>query len=314
MPGNLAAAAKPFLLRSGQAHLVSSPNCLLSPPEFVLFSFVDATNSRRDRMRSQRFDYLTNTLGTRLSRRSALVAGAGLTLASSQQRFATAQDATPAASPLAEGGEKPEMLFVQTFERGSLAPKDGEEGIFVLTLHGANGRTIGFSDRPERIVGSVPTQTFLDGLGFSPVDPPNAALVFEPSPGETDIVVLELLDPQYDEDAGTLTYEVRILDTFAGTGLTFQEEPRAPNPAGEEFTDASLFIDDCSDLGGCYPLGSLNAVGPIPGGPYGQCWSWGGSGCQPDNSPCNNPDVAHLEQMCDDAYPDDCDGDCQLGV
>jgi hypothetical protein len=60
------------------------------------------------------------------------------------------------------------MLFVQTFASGSLLPKEGEEGTFILTLNGGYGRTIGFSDRPERIVGSVPTQQFLDGLGFTP--------------------------------------------------------------------------------------------------------------------------------------------------
>jgi hypothetical protein len=209
------------------------------------------------------------------------------------------------------------MLFVQTFASGSLLPKEGEEGTFILTLNGGYGRTIGFSDRPERIVGSVPTQQFLDGLGFTPQNPPNAALVFEPSPDETDVVVLELLNAQYDEANQTLTYDVRILDAFESeTGLSFQEEPRQPNSDGEEFGPAQLFIDDCPNLDGCY-LTSITKVGPFPA-PYenglGQCWSWGGSGCQPDNSPCNGPDIAHLEQMCDDAYPDDCDGDCQLGV
>jgi hypothetical protein len=268
-------------------------------------------------MQSQRFDYLIKTLGTPVSRRSALGAGAGLgglALVGRQPRYATAQGATPAASPMTEGG-KTTFLFVQTFESGSLIPKEGEAGVFVLTLQGEHGRTIGFSDRPERIVGSTPTQSFLDGLGFSPIDPPNAALVIEPTPGETDIVVLELLNPQYDEAAQTLTYEVRILDAFdAEGGLNFQEEPRAPDPAGEEFSAAQLFIDDCSDLGGCYPVGDFTAVGPIPGGPYGQCWSWGGSGCQPDNSPCNGPSLAALEQMCDQTYPDDCQQDCQVGA
>ena len=37
--------------------------------------------------------------------------------------------------------------------------------------------TIYFSDRPERIFGDLPTQEFLDTLGFTPDFPPNAALI-----------------------------------------------------------------------------------------------------------------------------------------
>jgi hypothetical protein len=259
-------------------------------------------------MLPQRFDHLSTSIAKRFSRRSALRTGAGLSglALAGAIKMATAQEATPTVE-----GEKTEMLFVQTFESGSLQPKEGEEGTFILTLNGGSGRTIGFSDRPERIVGSVPMQVFLDGLGFSPADPPNAALVIEPSPGETDIIVLELLNPQYDEANQSLTYDVLVLDTFDSPGgLTFQEEPRQPNPEGEEFTAAELFIDDCPSLDGCY-VTSITKVGPFPA-PYenglGQCWSWGGSGCQPDNSPCNGPSYQALVNLCGLTYPNMCGG------
>ena len=41
---------------------------------------------------------------------------------------------------------------------------------------GVAPQTIAFSDRPERIVVQAPMQQFLDGLGFSVENPPNAAI------------------------------------------------------------------------------------------------------------------------------------------
>jgi hypothetical protein len=263
-------------------------------------------------MQSRRFDRWTIAFGTRLSRRTALTASAGLSglaLGTITSREAVAQDATPVASPVA-GGAQATVLFVQSFAGGSLMPNQDEEGTFVLTLHGEHGRTIGFSDRPERIVGSVPTQAFLDGLGFSPTNPPNAALVIEPAPGETDVIVLELLNPRYDEGNQTLTYDVRILGAFDGSGLSFQEEPRQPDPAGEAFGPAELFIDECPTLYYCYRLNEAGGIGigsapigPLPDGPVGQCWSWT-TFCRPNNHPCNGPTPAELTQRCTDAYAD----------
>jgi hypothetical protein len=262
-------------------------------------------------MDPQCFDRLTQAFGTRLSRRTALTASAGfggLALAGTTVALATAQEATPVASPVADG-EKTVFLFVQSFDGGSLMPKPGEEGTFVLSLNGEHGHTIAFSDRPERIVASVPTQSFLDGLGFTPDNPPNAALVIEPAPGETDIIVLELLNPQYDEATQTLTYEVRILEAFAAeSGLSFQEEPRLPDPAGEAFGPAELFIDDCADLKYCRLSREEDPVGPIPGYPngIGTCFGWDGSGCQPSNPNCNGPSTTTLEGLCDQQYGDAC--------
>jgi hypothetical protein len=253
-------------------------------------------------MDPQRFDRLTRTLGTRLSRRTALSTGVGLGSLALAGTEAAAQEATPVAA-----GEQTETLFVQTFEHGALQPKEGEAGTFVLTLQGDYGRAIAFSDRPERLVASVPTEQFLEGLGFSPTNPPNAALVFEPSPGETDIIVLELLNPQYDAANQMLTYDVRILDAFdTEGGLSFQEEPRQPDPAGEAFGLAQLFIDSCSDLTQCVLLGE--SMGPIPGEPIGQCWTYS-TGCQPNNPPCTGQPLDYYVQLCTNTY-DLCESNC----
>lgn len=81
-------------------------------------------------------------------------------------------------------------MFVRSFVGGALAPKAGEEGVYELTLRRGLGSTISFSDRPERVVGTVPTGTFLGGLGFTPGNPPNAALVADTGGGNEEILVV----------------------------------------------------------------------------------------------------------------------------
>ncbi|MEZ4504276.1 MAG: hypothetical protein R2848_00145 [Thermomicrobiales bacterium] len=60
----------------------------------------------------------------------------------------------------------------------------------------------------------VSTEAFLgagnpnDGMGFTPVDPPNAALVLD----DGAVLVIELIDPAYDAAAGVVTYQVQVLD------------------------------------------------------------------------------------------------------
>lgn len=140
-------------------------------------------------MDSKRFDTLTKSFAARrLSRRSALRQGgvgiAAATLGVTGLRAVTAQNATPSAatpgaSPAAMGtvGENGAFLFVQTARSGTWAPKAGENGVYTLTLTDTPDQTVYFSDRPARVVGVAPLQQFLDGLGFSPQNQPNAALV-----------------------------------------------------------------------------------------------------------------------------------------
>lgn len=256
------------------------------------------------------FDSVTKLFASRRSRRQAMAAaGGGLAVLGSRWAV-SAEDATPVASPdVAVDGERATTeLFVQIFESGSLAPKPGEEGVFVLTLQGEHGRTIAFTDRPQRLVHSIPTRGFLDGLGFTPTNPPNAALVLEPSPGETDVIVLELLNPQYDSATQSLTYDVTILDTFeTESGLVFQETPREPGPDGEEFGLAQLFIDGCSPFTACYTIvdDSGEFVGMLPGGPVDACFG-GFANCDPSKCDPPGPSLDDLVQACLAAYGDRC--------
>ena len=134
-------------------------------------------------MDQKRFDRISEALAQRrLSRRRVIA------------RPVATQDATPVppADP-PDGDHGPEMLFVQTYHSGTIASVDGANGRYTLTLEAGTGQTIYFSARPERLVGTNPTPQFLEGLGFSEDNPPNAALVVETAPGETDIAVVELL-------------------------------------------------------------------------------------------------------------------------
>ena len=163
-------------------------------------------------MDALRFDRLTRRLGARATRRTAVgtaLAGLGLGALS---HVTNASQGTPVAAP---EGEKPVFMFVETFAsgRGELNPGAGTPTVhgptppggaasFLLTLEGHTGQTVYFSDRPDRIVGAVSTEAFLDGLGFAPANPPNAALVAEFARGHG-VVVLELIEPAYTQQTGT---------------------------------------------------------------------------------------------------------------
>ncbi|MEJ7901698.1 MAG: hypothetical protein WKF63_07600, partial [Thermomicrobiales bacterium] len=143
---------------------------------------------------THRYDAFTQACATRLSRRAALQAtGLGLAAGLASSRL-IAQEATPLASPNALRDDTT-FLFVQTATAGFFTPKpdaatphaDGTltpgVGDYLLTLEGHHSGTVYFSDRPERIFGNASTRTFLDGLGFSPSNPPNAALVTQTDEG-----------------------------------------------------------------------------------------------------------------------------------
>jgi hypothetical protein len=235
-----------------------------------------------------RFDRLSKLLATRRSRRQALATGgAGLAATGllAGIRPATAQDATPAPFPsdphpgADTAGTHPEYLFVQTFDAGSWEAKAGEEGTFVLTLTGAAANTTYFSDRPERITGLAPTQPFLDGLGFTSENPPNAAIVAQTESGEQDVLVVQLFNPVYDATAATLVYDARVLANYGERGLAHLAQQQRDYELAASFGEGSLFIDDCADSTDNCILGCDN-VGQITGG---NCWTIQ-NGCNPCGS------------------------------
>jgi len=241
----------------------------------------------------------------RMSRRGVMKGGLATAAATSLlPRPGLAQEATPEAAS-DESGFGQEFLFVQTFTGGTFAanpaagtpfaagtPEAGVHGTYMLSLGGHPGQTVYFSDRPERIVGDGPTDQFVDGLGFGSGDPPNAALVTENADGQTVVVVLELMDPVVDIDAGTVAYEANLLDDYVGDGLDHLLEQGRADAVPEEFGAASLFIDDCSKKEViCLANNSDDCDDQVGSGSIGTCWSWSSFGCVFCNSPsawCND--------------------------
>jgi hypothetical protein len=285
-------------------------------------------------MDASRFDRLTRRLAGRTTRRTAVGTSLFALALGGLNHVAAGHQATPApdATPVAEG-EEPVFLFVQTFAsgRGDINPAAGTpvaEGTptpgpgggarFLVTLEGHTGQTIYFSDRPDRIVGATPTDDFLQEFGFYPDNPPNAALVAEFKTGQG-VVVVELIEPRYDADAGTVTYGAEVLEGYEGENLVPVVAEQVAERLPAEFSEAALFIDDCpiytscltevwASFGGEPVFLGLESVGPIPNGPYKACFN-------KDTITCASCDTTlqKLTDLCNAAYPDMCMGNCVPG-
>jgi hypothetical protein len=259
-------------------------------------------------MDASRFDSIAQTLAARRTRRATMAGAAGVMALG--VIGAAAHDATPEASPAAAATGTP-FMFVQTLGAGSIdAATDGVESLLLVADHLA-GQTLFFSDRPERIVGMVPTADFLtggkdaEGLGFTPADPPNAALVLP----DDKILIVELIDPQYDPASGQVRYQLRVLEDVSQIDLHLSDDPLSRDNAVGEFAAASLFIDDCPD-GHVVCWGpDGEAIGTIPAnsGSMGFCWDSGDLCCLPCESPPSGDD---WDAGCDSVFGDQCGAGC----
>lgn len=255
------------------------------------------------------FDRITARLARhRATRRSAVrAAGAGLAAASLGFAHASlAQDATPVPDEVLDTvhpdalADRSEFLFVQSFAGGSIVPVDDASGHFTLTLDGTNPQTVYFSDRPERVFGLTTTAAILDGLGFTPDDPPNAALLVTTDTGEEDVLIIELLDPVWDEATATLTYTVQVLAEYAEPGLAFVAAQQTDYELPETFGQGGLFVDGCStDRVICYLFTPTGSKGEVVGHskPTPFCFDISSKKC----TPCSNPSI-----VCADSYPTRC--------
>ena len=252
-------------------------------------------------MLPSQFDAFTRAFADRrMTRRSALAAAGGSLAGAGFARTSAQDEATPIASPVVIGADDgTAFLFVQTFGAGSLVPAAGEGNDLILTADHLAGQTLYFSDRPERIVGMVPTAELLgtggDGLGFTPVNPPNGALVLP----DDRILVVELIDPTYDPATGQVTYQLRVLEDVADADLSLETVPLSAAEAAGDFDAASLFIDDCAD-GTIMCVTSSGGVFPDQNQSVGYCYNWGRACC----APCTAIDANALAQICNNDYQD----------
>ena len=281
-------------------------------------------------MNPNAFDRISKRFAQRrLSRRQVVAAGiaaAGLTAA--ELPSATAQDATPETVPAEPwDGEKTTYLFVQSFHSGNIVPTEGVEGRYTVTLEQGSGQTIYFGDRPSRDVGATATGLFLQTLGFPEDNPPNAALIVETAPGETDVAVVELFNPTYDLDTDRVTYDVEVLENWEDDlELGFREEPADLAVLAPAFGAAHLLIDDCPDgcteqqVQGIFDCTSnatvqclrdnVTWIGNFTGVDTCMNWVWC-MPCEPHGheQPNTCATAIYWDNKCNNTYPE-CDGRC----
>lgn len=161
--------------------------------------------------------------------------------------------------------------------------------------------------RPQLNFGQRATLAISEALGFAPANPLCCALVVSTPSSEDNVIVLELLDPIYDEDAGPLIYEANDLGEYTAANLAPVADGQQDQELAAEFAHTSLFISNCPDATSRIIQGEIGInVRPIPGGPYGFCWSWDPLGCYPCNPSIT---VDGLSDKCNSRYAD-CGNSC----
>ncbi len=145
-------------------------------------------------------------------------------------------------------------IFVQEGTGGSFV--DDESGNYTLTINGVLPYTVYFSDRPARDAGMVEMEQFIEGFSFDPNNPPNALLIIREGEEESDMIVVELTEPKYNETTETLTYKARLTADYE-----FESEwpkdllPGEDDEIPEEFGDVVIVVDDCP----CVPYGTCDS-------------------------------------------------------
>jgi hypothetical protein len=142
-----------------------------------------------------------------------------------------------AQSTTAQGGNMTgaTFLFIQHAQSGSVSEVNATTS--TLELSDVSDKTIMFSDRPDRIVGSIDTTDFVGNWSTGPdsfaADPPNAVLVLDDEEGEgEDLAIIELYNPEYDSEANTLRYDITAENATTSIDLP------------SEFGQSTLVIDD----------------------------------------------------------------------
>ena len=135
-------------------------------------------------------------------------------------------------------------IFIQEGTNGSFL-NDGS-GNYTLTMTNVVPYTIFFADRPARDVGLTPMDKFLEGFNFGASNPPNAAIILPDENETSDMIIVELTNPQYDNTTGTLTYTASLLKDYSFESVWFQDQKiKVDSSIPERFGSVVLVIDDC---------------------------------------------------------------------
>lgn len=133
--------------------------------------------------------------------------------------------------------EEDEVLgtYIQTAEAGTFAEEDGS---MYLTLEGVPESILWTTSAPSFRGGSYETLSFAGDWSFAEEGLTSAGILTT----ENESVLVTLSMPEYDSEAGTITYMVTVDEVIA-----FDEDAKDP-VAPEEFESATLFINIDSDF------------------------------------------------------------------
>lgn len=152
------------------------------------------------------------------------------------------------------------FIFIQEGSGGSFM-NDGS-GNHTLTITEVVPYTVFFADRPARDVGFAPMDKFLNGFSFGANNPPNAAIILPDENETSDMIMVELTKPEYNNTTRTLTYTARQLNEYSFESEWLRDQMgKVDASIPERFGRIILVIDDCT------------------------CWPYENSGC---NSQCRN--------------------------
>ncbi len=172
------------------------------------------------------------------------------------------------------------FIFIQEASSGSFV-KDSS-GNYTLTMIDVVPYTAGFADRPGRDVGFKPMDKFLKGFNFGIHNPPNAAIILPDENDTSDMVVVELTNPQYNTTTKTLIYAAKHLKNYSFRAAWFQDHLSDVDPAiPERFGNIILVID--SGLCECTPVNFESCKTWC----RNTCWSWKLFECVPCGGCCS---------------------------
>ncbi len=149
---------------------------------------------------------------------------------------AVANQATPPAESALD------LLVVQSFDSGRLAPEAGSTDLATLAFEQPLRDALYFSERPNRVVGSYATEELLEIVRQAGPDPVNAALIADLEAGGEVQVVVELLQGEINT-AGTVNYAVRLLGEADHTSLALEESSLSELVEPIQLGRGHLFID-----------------------------------------------------------------------
>ena len=169
------------------------------------------------------------------------------------------------------------FIFIQEGSSGSFV--NDSAGNYTLTMNDVVPYTVFFADRPARDVGFVPMDKFLKVSDFGVNNPPNAAIILPDENETSDMVVVELTKPQYNNTTRTLTYKAKQLKNYSFKSGWLQDHASEVDPAiPESFGRVSIVIDNmagrhCLDSTvSCWNKDATKSCGGDI--PTGCCWNW----------------------------------------